>query len=154
MLFGDILFASGYDCMMSVRGSKYLLVYFCSYIFIAFLCIDTYAAHMCVFNCKDCWFSWSLLNTWQPSDILRHWVPVCNHDSISPGNQGRAGEWKKHTLGQSRVKSSGAEVSRPWGFVGSRAELQLAYIMFQDLPGEYRMCEHEKPFGCVGSNLG
>lgn len=46
MLFGDILFASGYDCMMSVRGSKYLLVYFCSYIFIAFLCIDTKRAEM------------------------------------------------------------------------------------------------------------
>lgn len=46
MLFGDIQFASGYDSMMSVRGSKYLLVYFCSYIFIAFLCIYTKRAEM------------------------------------------------------------------------------------------------------------
>lgn len=102
----NIQLASGYVSMMSIRGSKYLN-YFCGHIFfIASMYIykgEWDAVRVCVyvwlsrFLCIDCWFSWSLLKAWQPTDILCHWAPVHNHDSISPGNQGRAREWKKNT---------------------------------------------------------
>lgn len=31
--------------------------------------------------CVCCWFSWSLPNAWQPTDMPRHWALVCDHDS-------------------------------------------------------------------------
>lgn len=80
-----IQFSSGYGSVMSRRCSKYLLVYFSRHIFIDFLFYvyiykERYwdAEHVCVWVscslCRHCWFSWSLLNAWQPTDILCHWA--------------------------------------------------------------------------------
>lgn len=63
----------------------------------------------------DCWFSWSLLNAWQPTDMLCHWALVCNHDSISPGNQGRAREWKNTHQGRAERRAGEQRLARPRG---------------------------------------
>lgn len=71
--------------------------------------------------CRDCWFSWSLPNAWQPTDILCHWAPVRNHDSISPGNQGRAREWKNTHQGQAEWRAAEQRLASLGGFEGSGA---------------------------------
>lgn len=121
----NIQFVSGNVSMMSTRRSKYLLVYFCCHIFMSFLlhiqrlrCCAYVSVWVSRFLRIDCWFSWSLLNAWQPTDILCHWALVCNHDSISPGNQGRAREWKNTHQGQAEWRAAEQRLA---GLGGSRA---------------------------------
>lgn len=143
--------------MMSIRGSKYLFVYFCSHIFYSFflLCVYTKESEMlwmCVCLSEPFSVHRLLIQLEPPERLTANWHPLSLGAGVQswlnkPRKSGERKRVKKHTSGPSRVESSGAEVSRPRGFEGPAAELQVTSVLFQDLPGEYSMCEHEESFG-------
>lgn len=148
---------------MSLRDCTHQIVCFCSHL-LSYVGLwiekkQRYCAYVCRSElCSvhiDCWFSWSLLSAWQPTDMLCHWALVCNNDSISPGNQGRAGEWKIHIRAE-QSESSRAEVSQ-----ASRGRLRALLLRFKLHPScsktslESTVCVNMRnPLGRVDFNQG
>lgn len=70
-------------------------------------------------------------------------------------------------VGRTKWKAEEQRLAEPWGWDewlvwrgsgrgvwgASSFGLKLHPSFFQDLPGEYSMCEHEKPFGVITEDL-